>query len=306
MAHSKAARPVRSLVNLKGRIYRLLRKPNRRAYKIAQIPLDLPKVFNVDEAAWCPGSSIAEFLDFICNALPEGDVYLFGGVLRDVALLGGKEFSSDIDVVVDGDWRCCALYFESLGAYRNKFGGYRLEVAGWLVDIWSAKETWAVKQGLVKYRGIPSLLETTVLNWDAILMSWKSGRFICSDNYLCMLENRVLDIVLEKNPNPLGMVTRVFRHFCLKDARKITPKAAEFLARSANKYSFNEIKKSELRSYGDSVIESAVYEFFECFGEGHGLGVEARFKLAEDAVRKRNVALSCTQFEWKFEDMIAE
>ncbi len=127
---------------------------------------------------------IAEFLDFITAALPDGDVYLFGGVLRDLALLGNKGFDSDIDLVVEGNWHDCARYLESYGAAKNKFGGFRLSVDGWPIDIWNARETWAIKQGLVEYRSIFSLTETTVLNWDAILMNWRTRLFIHRPNYL--------------------------------------------------------------------------------------------------------------------------
>jgi hypothetical protein len=115
----------------------------------------------------------------------------------------------------------------------------------------------------VSYKGIASLTETTVLNWDAILMNWRTRRFVHRKNYFEVINARLLDIVLEKNPNPLGMAVRVFRHLSLKDARKITPSAARYLAESAKTYSFEKIRNEEIRSYRNNVIEPALHRFFE-------------------------------------------
>jgi len=233
-----------------------------------------------------PSKHVPEFLDFLTDALPEGDVYLFGGVLRDLALLGSKGFSSDIDVVVEGDWRRCGEYLEHLGATKNKFGGYRLNIDGWDVDIWSAPETWAIRQGLVEYKGIHSLTKTTILNWDAILMNWRTGAFVFRDNYFEDLQSRVLDVVLKENPDPLGMAVRVFRHLCLKDARKITPTAAEYLADCAIAYSFNEIRKREKDSYGNNLIEPNVYQFFKQINRIEGLDLISRYSIARDIIER--------------------
>jgi len=207
--------------------------------------------------------SVSSFIDFISGAVSDGDVYLFGGVLRDLALTGNRGFNSDIDIVVDGDWAELIPYIESKGASKNKFGGYRLEVDNWPFDIWRAKDTWAIRQGLVKYRGVNSLTSTTILNWDAILMNWRTRKFVYRKGYFQELRSRSLDIVLEDNPNPLGMAVRVFRNILLRDAKRISPDAVRFLANSAKTYSFEQLKESEFRSYGNCFIQSRVYSFFK-------------------------------------------
>ncbi len=73
------------------------------------------------------------------------------------------------------------------------------------------------KQGFTPYIRIASLTETTVLNWDAILMNWRTGAFVCREGYLEDLRERRFDVVLVTNPNPLGMTVRVFRHLCSKE-----------------------------------------------------------------------------------------
>jgi hypothetical protein len=210
-----------------------------------------------------PTSSISEFLSYLCDATPTGGIYLFGGILRDLALFGRKGFASDIDLVVEGDWKHVIVHLKALGANQNRFGGFRLNVDGWPVDIWSACETWAIREGFVRYRGIESLTETTILNWDAILMDWRTKQVVARPKYFREIQSRVLDIVLVENPNPLGAAVRAFRHLCLKDARKITVPAATYLSDSARKFTPEAIIKAEAESYRESVINPAVLRFLE-------------------------------------------
>jgi predicted nucleotidyltransferase len=278
--------PIKSLDNLRVRVERLLRARDKGTTKEDQIAFGWQSNASKEQAVNYPTKSIVEFLDFLSDALPYGDLYLFGGILRDLALLGRRGFSSDIDLVVEGEWSHCVEYLESRGARRNKFGGFRLFVAEWPVDIWNAEETWAIRQGLVTYRGIASLTETTVLNWDAILMNWRTRRFVHRHRYLEDISERLLDIVLEENPNPLGMVVRVFRHLCLKDARKITPSAAKYLAEATARYSYQEIKDQEVLSYGTSIIQQPHYRLFQCIDAEGGVDIGKRFGIATETLKR--------------------
>lgn len=282
----KKPQPVDSLENLKTRVERLLRARAKQSGISGRGALRLSAEGQIIEAIDYPTKNIGEFLDFLCDALPGGEVYLFGGVLRDLALLGRRGFSSDVDLVVEGDWVHCVRYLQSLGACKNRFGGFRLRVAGWPVDIWNAEETWAIRQGLVEYKGAASLVRTTVLNWDAILMNWRNASFVCGPNYLNELRDRILDVVLKQNPNPLGMAVRVFRHLCLKDARKVTRRAAEYLAATTLTYSYQQLSSEEFRSYGSSVIEQPVYRLFQCLDMQHGSDIGERFGIATEMVRR--------------------
>jgi hypothetical protein len=278
--------PVDSLENLRSRIDRLLRLGEPKHREEQQGLLDLPPLVDRESAISHPSKNIVEFLDFIADVVPDGDVYLFGGVLRDVALFGRRGFTSDIDLVVEGNWNHCVKYLASLGAHQNKFGGFRLQLAGWPIDIWNATDTWAIREGFVTYRGIASLTETTVLNWDAILMNWRTGTFVCREGYLEDLRERTLDVVLVANPNPLGMIVRVFRHLCYKDARRITGAAARFLAESTAQYSYAEITSEEMRSYGNSMIRRDIYKLFEHMYGSDAPNLSQKFHSATEILRR--------------------
>ena len=156
---------------------------------------------------------------------------MFGGLLRDIALFGGKDFNSDIDLVIDCSADMLADFFvenERL-FYRNKFGGYRLEVGGWAVDVWPIHETWAFKTKQVCYKDRSSLLLTTITNWDSVIYSFKDGRIISDMSYLESLRSGELDIVLIANPNEAGVLVRVIRAICDKRAKILMPKLLGYL-----------------------------------------------------------------------------
>ncbi len=273
---------------------------SKKALPDTQLNLDMFEAeFQTDEKPRLSDNP-AFFIDFLSSILPEGNVYLFGGILRDLALYGKRGFSSDIDLVVDKDWRRCQSYLETIGAAKNKFGGYRLYIGKQPIDIWAAEETWAIRSGYIEYAGISSLTETTVLNWDAILMNWRSKLFICQPNYLEELRSQVLDIVLEENPNPKGMAVRVFRHFCLKDPAQLTVKAAKYLARCADQYTYKELQDYEINSYGNSFIEKTIYLIFKEMNDFKGLSDSERYNSAINRVENSGLTLSLMQAEVNF------
>jgi len=278
--------PVKSIANLRDRVDRLFNTSAINTNNPRQFLLDLPDIPNKELELNYPSKNIADFMSFITDAMPSGDVYLFGGIIRDLALLGRKGFNSDIDLVVEGNWTHFVSYLESLNAHKNKFGGYRLIVGGWPVDIWNAEETWAIKNGLVLYNGVSSLTDTTVLNWDAILIDWRTRKFICRNNYFEELNSRVLDIILVENPNPLGMAIRVFRHFCLKDAKQITPRAVKFMANCAKNYSFEELTNAEIKSYNNTLIKQAVHDFFKHIDTSKNKSISHEFSLASKIIEQ--------------------
>ena len=298
--------PADSFENLRARISRFFAKPPISILSNNQLTLEfsVPRYFLEDIKV--SNQSVTEFLDTISDSIPNGNLYLFGGIIRDIALFGKKGFNSDIDLVVEGDWCNCISYIKNLGAKVNKFGGYRLIVSGQLIDIWNIKETWAISEGLVNYKSVASLTETTVLNWDAILMNWRTKNFVCRDNYLEEIKIRALDIVLEDNPNPLGMAVRVFRHLCLKDAKKITPKAAEYLGKCANLYTFDKLTNSEFHSYGNSAINYITYKFFKVLNQDKGLFADEMIEATSALVKNEALTLPSIQMECDFGSPINE
>ena len=178
-----------------------------------------------------------ELCKFLDNASKIVDIYLFGGIFRDIALLGIKEFKSDIDLVFIGDERSLYSLFKGHNVESNKYGGKRLYIDEWMVDIWAAKKTWAIREGYFQFKSIDSLLETTITNWEAILYRWRDKQIICRDSYFADISNRHLDIVFEKNLNEFDMYARILR-FCVIEpvACSISPRVESLLEAAFDKY----------------------------------------------------------------------
>lgn len=305
--NAQSPEPVSSFENLRDRVDKLFsRKLPKSSSKEEQLSFDLFSTQDLFGEMESPYVGVKGFLDLLADKIPVGDMYIFGGLLRDVALFGKSGFKSDIDLVIDGEWDSLIPFLERSGATKNKFGGFRLAVSGQPIDIWNARHTWAIEQGYVNYDGIASLTDTTVLNWDAILMNWRTKNFICKPNYLAELKSRTLNIVLEDNPNPIGMAVRVFRHLCLKDAKAISDRTVNYLAKCTRTFSYEQIAESELRSYGSCVIERAIYNFFELVDGEQGSLARERLNAATESAKRRGLALSFLQFEHQFDAAVTQ
>ena len=185
--------------------------------------------------------------------LEKGEVLAFGGVVRDIALYGGKAFSSDLDLIYTGD----KIFFKNTlknKAQKNKFGGYRLKTGEWDTDIWHIEDTWAFAHKKACYNNELSLLNTTITNWDAILYSINKNRILCKKNYFKDLSSGYLDLVLEENPNTFGAMIRILRCLILKDASEFSPSIIKFLNRNFQKYSIDQILNQESKSYKETCI----------------------------------------------------
>lgn len=296
----KRARPISSVDSLRSRVGRLLEKRVSRSCSEAQFGIGFESAVE-ESMVFLPYDSVSDFLSFLASLNPKGEVYLFGGLIRDVALYGKRGFGSDIDVVVDGDWSVISNYLYEKGARLNKFGGFRLVFDGWPIDVWSAEETWAIKHGCVEYRGISSLVDTTILNWDSILMNWRTKNFIHPVHYFPQLVGRHLEVVLEENPNPVGMAVRVFRHLCSKDASKVGPKALSYLSAVAKTYSLEDLQKNEIRSYGSILIEPSIYTLFQRLSDHRG-DAATRLQWIGQGMAEEGWTLSSSQLSLEFHE----
>ena len=207
--------------------------------------------------------SAAELSKFIAELSMLGEVILFGGFLRDVALFTARGFSSDLDIVVDCDKRMLHSFFNTRSASLNKFDGYRLEVGSWEVDVWPLKETWAFKSGLVNYNGRESLLKTTITNWDAIAYSFLDEKVIVDEDYISRIYNGELDLVLFENPSRIGALLRVLRAIHDKRAKILMPKLLRYLKSELEVYSAEEIFQEQLRLFNKAYFNTSEIKSFQ-------------------------------------------
>lgn len=145
----------------------------------------------------------------------EWEVYLFGGLLRDIATQGPFALPRDIDLVVsDSTLKEIKVDFRRKIEGENRFGGLSMRFGGWGVDVWPVSETWAFKEhwdGEVTPTELP---KTTFLNVEAVVMRLSPipgrGRPVYENGFFDALRNRVLLINFKENPHPESCIARTF------------------------------------------------------------------------------------------------
>lgn len=219
---------------------------------------------------------LAVLLDVL--TLREG--YLFGGVLRDIALFGIDRFSSDLDIVYVSHGRRIEHSVWDLLVETNRFGGLRLRTDRWYVDVWEAENTWAFRQGLRSYESVRSLLDTTITNWDSVLYDLKRHSLICREEYFDELGRRYLDLVLKESPNVLGMYVRLLRACASKDVDMLSESAASVVLEGLKKHSYSEVNDYERAHFQGAEIGYEMYEYLREQAEAAG-DVVGDFKVGE-------------------------
>ena len=204
--------------------------------------------------------NIVEFLNNISKC---GDPLLFGGAIRDINLYGIKHFKSDLDFVFDGTSECLERSISKYKTHKNKFGGYRLCIDSIDIDIWPIEKTWAFKNKAVKYKDRNSLLATTITNWDSIYFSWNEKKLHHSKKYFEDILDGYLDIVLDKNPNPLGLLVRVLRSCILKESHKLSRHLSNTVYKELCNYTVDEIITTEKLSYEKTYITESIIRYLK-------------------------------------------
>ena len=179
---------------------------------------------------WGPARRKDELVDLATRLRQSGTVAVFGGMVRDFAIQGAVSFRSDVDLVVETDdpdhldW-----LIRDRSAIKNRFGGWRLQLDHWMVDLWAAEKTWAFAEKHVDGQSIRDLTKTTFFNWDAAVFEIDSGVLHLLDGYVASVKSGVLDINLAENPNPPGIVVRALE-LMRKHKASVTPRLAWYLA----------------------------------------------------------------------------
>lgn len=151
---------------------------------------------------------VSSFIDQLCQL---GEVAIIGGLIRDLALNRHHRHKSDIDLVTEfSDQILEQFLIENKASFiKNKFGGYRVALKDWDLDIWSLDKTWAFSQNLVQDISFKGLLKTTFFNWDAIIYLVNLDQLIFDEQYFENINRRILSFNLPHNPNTEGTLRRI-------------------------------------------------------------------------------------------------
>lgn len=151
------------------------------------------------------------------NGLQElGDVYLIGGVLREIKDNGRIVSLRDVDVIIDtSKEKEYEKFILSYSPGINRFGGYKVQCQNLIIDIWLLRQTWAYSTRAIKCTSedyVRMLPQTVFLNMDAIVYDMRNDKWYDTE-YQKAMETKILDIVLEENP---FVELNIVRSFVLK------------------------------------------------------------------------------------------
>jgi len=143
-----------------------------------------------------------ETSQFINKLKQHTSLYLFSGIIRDFFLAKNEVFR-DIDLIYDIDINLENI-FPKYNFEKNSFGGYKVHIGKYIIDIWNLNETWGLKKGqlTLEFNKLHKLPDTTFFNFSSIIYSLKENEFIIGKPFLNFLKKEEIDIVLDDNPYP--------------------------------------------------------------------------------------------------------
>ncbi|EHK2280454.1 hypothetical protein DDA98_10780 [Clostridium perfringens] len=133
-----------------------------------------------------------------------GELFLFGGAIREYNDTKFSEIPRDFDIVIDKKDKNLNLddILKKFSYKKNRFNGYKLKIDSLEFDIWELENTWAFKENKVKcLQGEYSkkLQETVFLNIDSLVYNLNTQE-LYDDKYMDAMKKKELDVVLEENP----------------------------------------------------------------------------------------------------------
>ncbi len=125
--------------------------------------------------------------------------YFFGGTIRDVVLHGPWVQPRDIDVVVSGAGEEELKQALSRWIVRTtRFGGFRLETAYEVLDVWPTSQTWAFREFPLIGSEAGDLPKTTPFTIEAAVVSTSPrggyGREIFEQRFIESVARREIDL----------------------------------------------------------------------------------------------------------------
>jgi hypothetical protein len=187
------------------------------------------------------------------------EAVIFGGVLRDLLILGNAQVPRDVDIVVNvEDPSQLESAVGDLIQSRTRFGGFRLRPKGWLIDVWTLRDTWALRQNFSKDCTFAGLVQTTFLNVEAvaaeIAITPGYGRRVYSAGFFEAVEARILDINFEPNPYPALCVVRSIVT-ALRLGFAISHRLATYIVKVAGVVSPRTLMDAQTSHYGNIRVQ---------------------------------------------------
>ena len=121
--------------------------------------------------------TLTQVLDRFSAVESTWEVFLFGGLPRDLAVAGPSYLPRDVDMVIAGATiDQIAHIVPGRDMRHNRFGGINFVIDNWSVDVWPIDRTWAFLKHWDKDISMANLPKTTFLNVEAIAVELRTTR----------------------------------------------------------------------------------------------------------------------------------
>jgi len=179
--------------------------------------------------------------------------FIFGGLLRDILILGIRDNPRDVDIVVrNGTSEELESSLQQYIKRRNRFGGFQLQLSRWNIDVWALDRTWAFVGNNQMAATAENLPKTTFLNVEAIAISLGADGNVVDvfeHGFFEAVRTQTLDINLEENPYPaLSAVRSLATALKLKYA--ISPRLARYILKTHNELGVESMVAAQESHYG--------------------------------------------------------
>lgn len=206
-----------------------------------------------------------EVLNLIYKLEEYSSVYLFSGIIRDFFVSPNNSFR-DIDLIYDTDNN---LVIEELFLdykfNKNSFGGYKILINNYTVDIWNLKDTWGLKKGQLtfEFNYLNKLPDTAFFNFSSIVYSLNENSFIIGKPFLNFLQRKEIDLVMEENPFPeLCVINTIY--FKKRLNFKLSNKLIDYITNQIEQVRISDLFYIQIKHYNKIIFyEDDLISFFE-------------------------------------------
>lgn len=206
------------------------------------------------------------YKDIYLNLLNKYETCLIGGAIRDFCF---DSQPKDLDFVINIPdkelLRCISKYNYKV----NKFGGYKIVIDQFYLDIWSIDNHWAFKNQILSKK-IENLEYTTFYNFDSLVFNLSENK-LYAECFLDAYNSRTLDITLDKkylHKNP-GKISNVYKACKLADDWNLnfSPTTLEYLVSWKNSFLFplNQLRRYEESNNNNKLLSSEFISYLEKF-----------------------------------------
>lgn len=189
-----------------------------------------------------------------CNSV--GEAYLFGGQVRD-ALLGAIGAFGDVDIFVSGPLDPEFAERVSRIHRRTNFGGMRLVIGRYDVDIWELTKSHAFRYERGPEKSVRGLLSTVCFSTDAVAVSLLSGRVLADSSFNRTAKSRVFEFVSKPSSLEILQVVRIAR-LCVKNGVRPDAEVCQYFVDGLRSFGVDGLVVAEQKWKGRRLLDERV------------------------------------------------